>query len=166
MNGILLEAAQSGGEGQAILAYLLFFAGLAMVITEFFLPGFIMGLIGVCAVVAGVVLAFKVSSTAGTILLIVALVSLPVFLIAWLKIIGPAMALTGEVPNDDEGRASLHALRGQEGVAISKLRPAGVARFGERRVDVVTDGEIIDADTRVKAVEIRGNQVIVRPVRM
>ena len=76
------------------------------------------------------------------------------------------MAIKTSVPNDEEARESKEVLIGQEGVAATMLRPAGVAQFGDRRVDVVTDGEIIDADTRVTAVDVRGNRVVVRAVRL
>jgi len=60
-------------------------------------------------------------------------------------------------PTDEE-------LMGQEGVAVGDLRPSGVARFGEARVDVVTEGEYVVRDTRVRVIEIKGNRVVVRKI--
>ena len=40
-------------------------------------------------------------------------------------------------------------------------QPAGKARFGQRYVDVVTDGAFVTKGSRVKVVEIRGNRVVV-----
>lgn len=53
-------------------------------------------------------------------------------------------------------------LLGTLGVAQTDLRPAGLARFGERRVDVVTDGSYVSAGTRVRVIEVAGMRVVVR----
>jgi membrane-bound serine protease (ClpP class) len=50
---------------------------------------------------------------------------------------------------------------GQTGIAQSALRPAGKARFGNRYVDVVTDGTFIATGSRVKVVRIGDNRVVV-----
>ena len=52
----------------------------------------------------------------------------------------------------------------KEGIAISELRPAGIAEIEGRRLDVVTDGEYVPAQRRVKIVEARGNRILVRPI--
>lgn len=64
-----------------------------------------------------------------------------------------------------EGFASAETradLVGQQGVALSMLRPSGTARFGERVVDVLTEGEFIPPGARVEVLEVRGAQVVVR----
>lgn len=53
------------------------------------------------------------------------------------------------------------ALLGQRGIAVTPLRPAGAAQFGDRRVDVITAGEFEDAGARVRVVEVRGNRIVV-----
>jgi membrane-bound serine protease (ClpP class) len=50
---------------------------------------------------------------------------------------------------------------GLVGVAHSTLRPSGKARFGNRYVDVVTDGTFITKGSPVKIAEISGNRVVV-----
>jgi len=54
---------------------------------------------------------------------------------------------------------------GEQGVAISPLRPAGKARFGNRLADVVTDSEFVDTHSPVEIVQISGNRIVVRPVQ-
>lgn len=53
---------------------------------------------------------------------------------------------------------------GKEGVSVSELRPAGIALIDGRRLDVVTDGEFVEAQQPVKIVEARGNRIVVRPL--
>ena len=51
---------------------------------------------------------------------------------------------------------------GRTGVALSPLRPAGVADIGGSRVDVVSDGAFVDAGTPVEVTRVEGNRVVVR----
>ncbi len=56
-------------------------------------------------------------------------------------------------------------LVGSVGVTISDLRPAGVAQFGERRLDVLADGEFIPVGTPVRIVRVEGFRILVEPER-
>ncbi len=53
-------------------------------------------------------------------------------------------------------------LVGQLGSAESDLRPVGVARFGDRRVDVVSEGGYVRAGTLVRVREVEGGRIVVR----
>ena len=44
----------------------------------------------------------------------------------------------------------------------SDLRPAGVARFGNDRVDVVSEGDFIPAGSTIRVLRTAGNRVTVR----
>ena len=55
------------------------------------------------------------------------------------------------------------ALLGASGTALSFLRPAGVARFGDVRADVLTEGEFVPAGTPVRVTRVEGARVFVRP---
>jgi len=54
-----------------------------------------------------------------------------------------------------------HALIGLTGTALTMLRPAGSAQFGERRLDVVTRGDFLPPQTPVKIVAAEGNRLVV-----
>ena len=51
---------------------------------------------------------------------------------------------------------------GQIGVALGPLHPAGQVRIGQASVDVVTEGELIDAGSKVEVVRREGNRIVVR----
>ena len=53
---------------------------------------------------------------------------------------------------------------GKTGRATSPLRPAGTADIDGTRVDVVYDGEHIDARELIKVTRVDGNRVVVRHV--
>ncbi len=53
---------------------------------------------------------------------------------------------------------------GKTGLASSPLRPAGIADIDGRRVDVVSDGEHIDAGQFIRVTRVDGNRVVVRRI--
>lgn len=54
-------------------------------------------------------------------------------------------------------------LVGQTGMTVTPLRPVGFVRVAGRRIDAVADFGVIDADRPVVVVEVRDNEVRVRP---
>jgi membrane-bound serine protease (ClpP class) len=56
------------------------------------------------------------------------------------------------------------SLVGATGLARSALRPGGVAEFGERRLDVTTEGEYVAAGEPVEVTRDEGGRVVVRRV--
>jgi membrane-bound serine protease (ClpP class) len=51
---------------------------------------------------------------------------------------------------------------GKTGSAISPLRPAGIAEFDGTRVDVVSDGDFVEAGSTVEVTRVDGNRIVVR----
>jgi membrane-bound serine protease (ClpP class) len=59
--------------------------------------------------------------------------------------------------------AALRAdLVGQEGVAVTDLRPAGTATIAGERVDVVTEGEFVNQGSPVRVLRSEGYRHVVR----
>lgn len=56
------------------------------------------------------------------------------------------------------------SLVGETGSTISVLRPSGKAQFGDRMVDVVSEGPFIDPGRPIQVIEVNGNRVVVREV--
>lgn len=157
-----------------LLAYALIFLGLLLMAAELFLPtGGIVFVLGVGGVIAGVAIAFSRSPEQGMVTLIVVVILIPLLAPALLyywprTAIGKKFLLTG--PEDDATVAQmpvnleLEELRGRFGKTLSPLRPSGVARFGGRRVDVLTEGDMVDAGLWVKVIDVKAGRVIVRQV--
>lgn len=55
-------------------------------------------------------------------------------------------------------------LVGETGMAVTPLRPAGKAQFGDLVVAVVSDGGLLATGDPVKVIEVHGNRIIVEPV--
>jgi membrane-bound serine protease (ClpP class) len=51
---------------------------------------------------------------------------------------------------------------GRPGIAVSPLRPAGIADIDGARVDVVSDGGFIDAGSPIEVTRVDGNRIVVR----
>ena len=73
--------------------------------------------------------------------------------------IGRSPDATSVTPGRGEERSDL---LGAIGEALTDLRPAGLARFHDERIDVVTLGDFIEAGSPVRVVRVAGNRVTVR----
>lgn len=60
------------------------------------------------------------------------------------------------------GVSSYSDLMGQEGTALTSLRPGGTGEFGDRRISVDTEGDFIEKGARIKVTLVEGNRILVR----
>ena len=154
--------------------------GVILLAAEIFvIPGFgIAGVLGIVAILAGLVLSLVGAGDTSEVILKAAgrvVFSLLVALIASLVILrflprlpfGRRLILEAGLPSD-LGYASApdsdSRWRGKRGRASSPLRPAGIAEFEGERVDVVSEGELIDAGQIVEVTRVDGNRIVVRQV--
>lgn len=79
---------------------------------------------------------------------------------SWLVLQEATSSNAGYRSHDD-----LSSLLGQTGRTLTPLRPGGSAMFGERRQDVVAQGEFVNAGTDVRVIEVKGDRIVVEPVR-
>ena len=152
------------GQLEIVMLYIL---GMIAMIAEMFMPGIILGTCGFIACIGAIGLAFYRGETAlGAVLIVVGVVALPTLIIIWYKIVSGPFA----VKNTEEGytasKAEHQSLLGAEGVSVTPLRPAGSARINEQRVDVVSDGEMVPPNSRIKVIRVDGNRVVVRSVKI
>jgi len=172
-----------------MLEILLFAAGLVLLVVEVLLiPGFgLVGVLGIGLLFVSIVLMFQQFTIprtpsesiafGGNILTVfasflVALVGMAVVV----RYVGSIPVLSRIVRRETlegatvgarlkPGEPDLRQLVGQSGVALTPLHPAGHVEFGDRLVDVVTEGEFIEKGTQVEAVAVHGRQVIVKAQR-
>lgn len=162
-----------GGHYAAGLAHywvlLLFGLGLVLLLIELFIPGFgIIGITGILSIIASIVLAAE-TIEAGLFMLAVALALSALFAFLAYRFF-ERRGILRRIFLTDEARSELgfvatadyRDLEGLEGVTLTPLRPAGSARIGERRIDVISEGEFIAAGVPVKVVLVEGSRVVVR----
>lgn len=68
---------------------------------------------------------------------------------------------TSPAPEDISAVDNTTRYLGAEGVAISNLRPSGIAKIADERVDVITDGDFIEKGTKIKVIKAAAGRVIV-----
>jgi membrane-bound ClpP family serine protease len=62
------------------------------------------------------------------------------------------------------GTEDLEYFLDKEGITLTALRPAGTAEFNGVRLDVVSEGDYISKDTKVKIIEVTGRRIVVRVI--
>jgi membrane-bound serine protease (ClpP class) len=185
---ILVFWAQSRFSGQTfVLALMLFLLGLVLIGLEIFvLPGFgVAGIFGILSMLAGLGLVTleRVPETVAEwgslgvrisqymFAMMGAMVM--AFLIArFLPRVPYANRMILKAPSDKPelageelpGAGEAAGLLGAIGTTNTSLRPAGVVKFGDKFVDVVSDGGFVPAGTRVQVILVEGTRIVVKEV--
>ncbi len=73
-------------------------------------------------------------------------------------------APNAEAVHEAEKLADFSDLAGQIGVTTTPLMPSGKARFGERIVAVVSEGNAVSTGESIRVIEIHGNRIVVEAV--
>ena len=81
----------------------------------------------------------------------------------WQKLTSPAVEKTEEGYSTSVGWENLiHA----EGVSQTDLRPAGWVIIDSKRIFVVSEGDFIEKNSKVKVLSVDGNRVVVRKLSL
>ncbi len=154
--------------------------GLILLAAELFvIPGFgVAGILGILAIVGALILGLVGAGDTSQVLMIAAgrvVFSLLIALLASLVILrylprlpfGRRLILESGLGAGQEFGSAPDSDRrwlGKKGRASSLLRPAGIAEIEGERVDVVSEGELIDAGQFVEVTRVDGNRIVVRQV--
>ena len=160
---------------------LLITAGVGLLALEVFvIPGFgIAGALGILGILAGLVLSVlgpepsgqliaQAAVRVGTSLLIALAASIVLLRFVTRLPIGRGLVLdSGLLSAQGYTSASDADQRwlGRNGVALTPLRPAGIAEIDGQRIDVVSNGELIDASESIQVVRVDGNRIVVARLR-
>lgn len=149
------------------LVITLLIAGLVLLALEVVLPGLVAGAAGLLCLLGGVILAYRDHGiVTGHITLMTVIALLVAGFFAWLRFF-PTSRLGRRFVSDSqvgEIRAEQPDLVGQEGTAVTTLRPSGTALIDGRRVDVVTEGAMVERGSPLRVVAVEGLRVVVRAV--
>lgn len=144
--------------------------GILLVITETFVPGGVVGAVGIVLVLIGVVAGFTHGVTMGFGLLAGAVVVGILLFYLWMKffpksIVGRKVILQQDASTWHGWDTENPALFGRLGTTSAPLHPTGIAVIEGKRIDVVTRGEMVEAGRKVRVIEVEGNRVVVAEVR-
>jgi membrane-bound ClpP family serine protease len=144
--------------------------GVILISMEVFIPGGILGTLGGIALVVSLSLVFKSYGAAAGFYYLFALIvltGLGVFLS--IKLVprsrfAHSIFLKTSESGFKSARENLSALKGKEGITLTFLRPAGKAQIEGRRIDVVTEGGLVQEHRRIRVMDVEGSRVVVREI--
>ncbi|OZM57745.1 hypothetical protein CIB95_05105 [Lottiidibacillus patelloidae] len=160
-----LVAGFAGWESMVFLV-----GGIILILLELFLPGGILGILGLISILASFFFAsYDLAHMA--ISLAIAIILTVILAIVLYKFVGYRGTLGRIILKDatssEKGYNSYHQrdeLLGSVGVALTDLRPSGTAQFADERVDVVSEGTYISRGSEVKIIKLEGARIIVREI--
>jgi membrane-bound ClpP family serine protease len=155
----------------SIWSILCFLGGFALVIFEMFVPGFgLPGIIGVILLFLGVVVTADTLIEA-TVMIILILAFLGVLLSVILHSATKGRLSKTLILNDSlkresgfSGTEELAYFLGKEGISTTILRPSGTCDFDGVRLDVITQGEFLPRNTKVKIIKVEGRRIVVQKI--
>jgi membrane-bound serine protease (ClpP class) len=151
------------------LVVVLLIVGVVLLLLETVLPGAIAGIVGfLCLVVAVVVSYDRFDIQTANLILLGVAIALIVGAIAWMQLFPKSALARPFVSKRTIGNIDTekHELLEETGTAFSNLRPSGTAIINGKRVDVITEGEMIEQGAAIKVVQIEGLRVVVRRVNL
>ena len=134
----------------------LLLAGFLLIGTEIFIPGGILGIIGSIVWFSAAIVGARNFPAPWNMLSAFALLLMGILtFVVWIKYfpksrVGKSLSLADSTENYKAHEDMDEFPVGTTGEAVSTLRPSGIANFEGKRIDVVADGEWVEAGEPVK----------------
>ena len=148
--------------------------GIGLLVVEAFMPGFgVAGFSGVALELVAVVMTYlRHGALAAVVMMLVCLsvvavaVALSLRSAAKGKLSRSEMILRGTESAEAGYRSSedMQVFLGKEGVTSTVLRPTGMAEFDGVKLNVLSEGDFINAGVKVKIIRVDGSRVVVKPL--
>ncbi|MEI6084686.1 MAG: NfeD family protein [Verrucomicrobiota bacterium] len=152
------------------LITLLTVVGVVLIGVDFFLPGFVLGSIGILLMLTAVGIGYShggLNWGAALFVLETALALGTVYVAIRYgsqSAAGKLMILSHDQTNQSAVANSPTELVGATGIAQTLLRPAGTAELNGKRLDVVAESGMIEPGSNLKVVAVEGARIVVRKV--
>jgi len=148
---------------------ILVISGMGALVLELFLPGGIIGAIGLLFMGVALYLAYAAYGMDGlayTLLAEIGIIGIGIYL--WARYfpkssLGRRLSIH-EVVEDEDFRHRLDMLKGKTGEVVARCRPSGIVEIEGKRYDVVSEGNLLEPGTKVTVIKVEGTRVVVRPV--
>lgn len=146
---------------------ILIVVGLILLMVEvIFIPGTtLVGLLGLVFVITGLIVSYTEfgSPTANYVLLATSVLGAAILYLSFRKGAWHKFSLKTSIDSKVNEGLTAEFKVGNEGVAVSVLRPMGSAEFSGKIIEVKTNGDYLASGTRVKIVQINANDILVEP---
>jgi len=142
--------------------------GLALIVIEMiFIPGTtIVGIIGLICLIAGLVMTFNNFgsavgwlTTGGT-----AVLATGVFIYSFRSGAWKRFALKQSMNSKVNESKPINVAVGDEGIALSTLRPMGKAEFNNQLFEVQSLGELVESESKIRIVKVEKRKIFVEPI--
>ena len=164
-------ALYSYSTGLSIFVLLLFIGGMSLIGLEMFIPGGIVGTVGIITVIYAIIYINKSTYHIAFILVISLILATIQFYVNRNVFHKRLMLLNRLVLNDsistEDGYVASESrleLIGKKLQAYTDLRPAGVAVLGNEKLDVVTDGDFIEKGNEIEIIRVEGMRIVVKKI--
>ena len=164
-------ALHSYSKGLSIFVLLLFIGGISLIGLEMFIPGGIVGTVGIITVIYAIIYINKSTYHIAFILVISLILAAIQFYVNRNVFHKKLMLLNRLVLNDsistEDGYVASESrleLIGKKLQAYTDLRPAGVAVLGNEKLDVVTDGDFIEKGNEIEIIRVEGMRIVVKKI--
>ena len=164
-------ALHSYSTGLSIFVLLLFIGGLALIGLEMFVPGGIVGTVGIITVVYAIIYVNKSTYYIAFILVVSLILAVILYYVNRNVFHKKLMFLDRLVLNDsistEDGYVASKSrveLVGKKLKAYTDLRPAGVAILDNEKLDVVTDGDFVEKGNKIEVIRVEGMRIVVKKI--
>ena len=151
-------------------AIILLVLGFALVVLEMYTPGFgVFGVSGIVLLALGVIAAQPTPLQALIMVAVIVVllgIALTIFIHSASKgRLSKSPLVLKEVATRGAAENELAYFVGRSGVTHTALCPAGIAEFEGVKLNVVSQGEFIDAGVSVRVACVQGNRIVVQAVK-
>ena len=149
-------------------------AGLGLLLTEAFMPGF--GIAGIAGIILEVIAVYSAWVHHGGAFALI-MTAILLVIIGGTVYLSYRSAMRGrlsrsdlmlkdtEIPVPDRAKDALAEYVNRQGRTVSMLRPGGTVEIGGVRVNAASSGELIEKGTEVRVTGVEGDHVVVCPVK-
>lgn len=164
-------ALHSYSTGLSIFVFVLFLGGIALIGLEMFIPGGIVGTVGIITLIYAIIYVNESTYNIAFIIIVSFMLGVGLYLFNR-KMLNKKLAFLNQlVLNDaistEEGYVASESrvdLIGKKLLAYTDLRPAGVAALSNEKFDVVTDGDFVEKGNEIEVIRVEGMRIVVKKI--
>lgn len=157
-------AKNKGGTSYVSLAVALYILGLFMILLELVVPHGITGFLGVAGILGGIILSIFTAPPIYTVIMgaftVIVLPLLFYLVYKKMQLIGGLKEKQGDYSSTVS--SDYNHLVGKQGIALSILRPSGIVLIDNKKVDAVSERDVIEKGEKVTVVKVEGIRIVVR----
>lgn len=157
----------------SLISLTLFIIAVFLIVIEIFVIGTLLGLVGLVILIISIVTVANNTALYGIFLIIIFIISLISLVILMKKNKGRKIPILSKLiltdnTDAESGYSSFDDrshLVGEEAVTLTPLRPSGIIKYNDKRIDAVAEGSFIAGDVRVKIIFVEGTRIVVREIK-